>query len=223
MISFAASLRHNGLAYGNGGIKIWPRHMLRTLRTHEASRDGALAVDFAWRIPYVQARGTPSETVVTGSPLQAFRAGLREGVRLIVHNGDTVVARHPDLPPAEALARHLPSAVLDRLRIWCSVGSDIENGDFAILGARMGCVMAALDGFDIARIADFDWIAQIWEDQVAPATASARAREAESIRLGIRMNNELGLAVEDLGAAASSQARSAYRAPARRLGMLSPG
>lgn len=219
VVSFSARVVHNGLAYGNGGVKIWPLPLLRALRTHEAARDGGAAVDFCWRIPYVQALGAPTDTHVTAAPFQAFRAGLREGARLTMHRGATLGASFPGLPPAEAL-RRLSRSNLERLRIWCSVGRDVENGDWAMLGARAGCALAALDGLDIDRIADFDWIARLWEE-TRPRCADAAARTAEIARLAARLDAELDLGVADLGPEASRFAKSIYRPP-RRLGTLMP-
>ncbi|MGB5560208.1 MAG: hypothetical protein WBN04_19615 [Paracoccaceae bacterium] len=221
VVSFAARLPHNGLVYGNGGIKIWPRVMLRTLRTHEASHDAGPGVDFAWRIPYVQAFGAPSDSVVTATPFQAFRAGLREGVRLTVQNGVTAATQFPDLPPGAALRAHVAESVIERLAIWCSVGSDAPNGAYAILGARMGCVMAMLDRFDIQRIADFDWIEAFWNGTVAPATATAAGLQAELARFAARTTSELDLRVDYLSPDASAFVKSIYRAP-QRLGTLLP-
>ena len=221
VISFSALLPHNGLVYGNGGVKIWPRPLLQTLRTHEAARNGGLNVDFAWRIPYVQARGVPSESVVTGSSYQAFRAGFREGVRLCMERGRLASENYPDMAPGEALRKHLPAPVLDRLRIWCSVGRDTENGAYAILGARMGCVMVMLDGFDAQNIADFDWLAHFWQTNVQPSIAGKGCIDAEIARYGDRIKTELGLLIDDLPAQASAFVKSFDRS-SRRLGTLMP-
>lgn len=221
VISFNARLPHNGLIYGNGGVKIWPRSLLRTLRSHEAAHDRGLKVDFAWRIPYVQAHGTPSESVVTASPYQAFRAGFREGVRLCVERGMVALARYPDLTPGEALREHLPVQILERLKIWCSVGRDVENGEFAILGARMGCAMAMLDGFDAQKIADFNWIEGFWKDSVQPSIAQKGGVDAEIFRFGDRIQTELELDIDYLSVQASIFVKS-FDWSSRRLGTLMP-
>ena len=199
VISFSALLPHNGLVYGNGGVKIWPRPLLQTLRTHEAARTGGLTVDFAWRIPYVQARG----------------------VRLCMERGRLASEHYPDMAPGEALRKHLPAPVLDRLRIWCSVGRDTENGAYAILGARMGCVMVMLDGFDAQNIADFDWLAHFWQTNVQPSIAGKGCIDAEIARYGDRIKTELGLLIDDLPAQASAFVKSFDRS-SRRLGTLMP-
>ena len=221
VISFSARIAHNGLAYGNGGVKIWPRPLLQGLRTHEAAPDRGAAVDFAWRIPQIRALGMPSETRVTGSPLQAFRAGFREGMRLTMHRGVPLPTAFPELAPAEAVARGIGRRNLDRLRLWCSVGRDVENGDWAILGARTGCVMAVLDRAEMARVADFDWIEAWWRNDIAPTMEDTAARADRIARLGDRLRDELALLVADLSPEASAFARSIHRPPPR-LGPLGP-
>jgi len=221
VVSFSARLPHNGLVYGNGGIKIWPRPLLRSLRTHEASQKKSQSIDFAWTIPYVQAGGAPSDSVVTTTSFQAYRAGLREGVRLTTQQGKTAAQKFPQLSPAKAMQTHLAKSVIERLAIWCSVGCDVENGSFAILGARMGCVMAMLEGFEVEKISDFDWIAKFWEDRVVPATGDADGLTRIISDYGDRIVSELGLRVEKLSPMASKFVKSIYRPP-RRLGTLLP-
>ena len=221
VISFSARSHHNALAYGNGGIKIWPRPLLASLRSHEATHDGALAVDFAWRVPYVQAQGVPSDSLVTASPFQAFRAGLREGVRLTMNGGIAAVAAYPGMAPAAALQRHIDKSALERLHIWCSVGRDVENGAFAMLGARIGCVFAMLEVFDIGKIADFGWVADFWSSRVLPSIRHDADLAAELQRYGTRLRNDLGLVVDDLCPSASAFAKSIYHPP-MRLGTLVP-
>ena len=221
VISFSARIAHNGLAYGNGGVKIWPRVLLQGLRTHEASRDRGAAVDFAWRIPQIRALGMPSETRVTGSPHQAFRAGFREGMRLTMHRGVPLRTAFPELAPAEAVARCIGRRTLDRRRFWCSVGRDVANGDWAILGARTGCAMAVLDRAEMARVADFAWIEGWWRDEIAPSLQDPAARDDRIARLGNRLREELGLLVTDLTPEASAFAKSIHRPPPR-LGPLGP-
>ncbi|WP_095587961.1 hypothetical protein [Actibacterium ureilyticum] len=221
VISFSARLAHNGLQYGNGGIKIWPRTLMHGLRTHEASRDGRLGIDFAYRVPYVQAHGCPSASIVTATPQQAFRAGFREGVRLTLERGIAARDTNPELTPAERLKQHLPESVLERLRIWCTVGRDVENGAFAILGARLGCLRAMQPEFDLAQVADFDALARIWTDEGAPLANDRIGLEARLADLRAAVNATLDLAITELSPGASAFVKSVYR-PKRRLGTILP-
>ena len=44
----------NSLAYGNGGLKLWPKHIIENMNSHEndQSEDGAHSVDFCWMHTY---------------------------------------------------------------------------------------------------------------------------------------------------------------------------
>ena len=209
VFSFRARNTHNGLEYGNGGVKIWPRSTLRTLRSHENAAESAAAVDF-WSLPFYQMDRVLSEVHVTTTPEQAFRAGFREGVKLNFAGGALAYDAYPELPRADALRRHVGGNV-ERLRIWCCVGADAPNGDWAIFGARLGCATTALDGFDHRLIADFSWMRRYWEETILPRHVDPSARTKAFAALGRRLNAELGLDLADLDPAASRFVRSVHR------------
>ena len=56
VISWTAKNSINGLMYGNGGIKCWPKQKVLSMRTHEnADPDNKSAqVDFCWDLQYIQ-------------------------------------------------------------------------------------------------------------------------------------------------------------------------
>lgn len=211
VFSFSARNRINGLSYGNGGVKIWPRAALRTLRTHENAGQQSAAVDFCWSVPYYQVNRLISEVDVTGTDYQAFRAGFREGVKLNLADGTLAYQAYPDLPPAEALVAHVGRRNLERLRVWCTIGRDAARGDWGILGARLGCVMAALDGFDTAYVSDYGWVDRFWERKIAEAYKDPTARERAIHDLGQRLNEALGLELEHFDTDASAAFKSTYR------------
>lgn len=220
VFSFSARNGLNGLEYGFGGVKIWPRTVLTTLRTHERAARREAAVDFCWTVPYFQVNRVVSEVQATASPYQAFRGGFREGVKFNFAEGRLAYEVWPELSRGEALRRHLGPMGLERLRIWCSVGRDVENGDWAIFGARLGCAMTALEGFDHARVADYDWFAGYWTDHVLPRWSDKAAREADAEALLDRLNRELDLGLADLSASASEFFKSLFR-PRRGFGPMS--
>lgn len=221
VISFSARIAHNGLAYGNGGIKIWPRAALREIRAHDPLRTPGASSDFFERMPYVLASGVPSRTSVTGTALHAFRAGFREGARLARPPGSPAPSDCPDMGTAEALHRHVSADNLERLRIWCMVGADVENGAWAIHGARLGCAMAALDRMDMALVSDYDGIAKLWRDEAARYEARPGAFADAGAGLIDRLNEELGLALSELDEEGSRAARDAY-VPPPRIGRIGP-
>ena len=221
IVAFNARVAHNGLVYGNGGVKVWPRPLLRTLRTHEKAKRVKNAIDFVWRVPYMPAVGVPTETCVTGSPEQAFRAGFREGTRLAMHKGLTLAEAHPDLAAKTAFQTHTGAGNQERLRIWCSVGRDVENGDWAMLGARMGLAASTLDRAEIGMIADFTALGDLWRETIWPKLGEPDARSREIGALGARLGEGIGIELADLDPAASRFFKANYRAY-RALGRIDP-
>ncbi len=211
VFSFSARNTLNGLEYGNGGVKIWPRDTLLSLRTHENAGRSEGAVDFCWTVPYYQVNRVLSEVWMTATPAQAFRGGFREGVKFNLADGVLAYTAFPDLPRAEALPRHIGASNYERLRVWCSVGADVPNGDWAIFGARLGCAMTALDNFDHALVADYRWFSEFWQTKVLPTWGNARVRSRMKTKLGQRLNEELGLSIAELDSEASAFFKSAYR------------
>jgi hypothetical protein len=148
----------NGLVYGNGGLKCWPTEYTKTINTHEAATDGE-GMEFCWKLNYIQLNDTFSEVHQTASPFQAFRAGCREGVKMSLDQGKRV-------PPREFVDK-IWYGNYNRLQTWCNIGSDVENGLWAIYGARLGCKMAVLTDWDVNLISDFDWFKSFFYDEVA--------------------------------------------------------
>jgi hypothetical protein len=130
VLSFSAENVINGLAYGNGGIKIWPRSVVESMQTHEAvGSDTAASVDFCWHLDYVLMPGIWSRAFINHTPHQAWRAGFREGVKMSLINGELIKQ------PAQ-WRRSMARVNLDRLIVWLQVGMDQHYAAWAILGAR---------------------------------------------------------------------------------------
>ena len=149
----------NGLVYGNGGLKCWPTEYTKTINTHEAATDGE-GMEFCWKLNYIQLNDTFSEVHQTASPFQAFRAGFREGVKMSLDQGVRV---RPD-----EFKQKIWWQNYNRLQTWCNIGSDVENGLWAIYGARLGCDMTVLSDWDTNQISDFEWFKEFFDSEVAP-------------------------------------------------------
>ena len=131
VISWAGYNAVNGLMYGNGGLKCWPKDFVLNMRTHEnADANNVHAqVDFCWDINYIQMNSCFSTVYNNYTPQQAWRAGFREGVKMALDRGLRV--------SKEEFAK-LHWKNLHRLYVWLTVGRDAENGLWAIYGAREG-------------------------------------------------------------------------------------
>ena len=147
----------NGLTYGNGGVVGWPKETCLSMKTHENAQDKRAKIDFCWTVPHENLHNVYSETVINASPEQAFLAGFREGVKMSLDQGERI-------PPADFMNR-VHRQNLQTLVTWQSVGADVENGRYAILGARVGCYNAALnDAYDIERTRDLDYCMKFFVD-----------------------------------------------------------
>lgn len=147
----------NGLAYGNGGLSCWTKNFVYNMRTHEAT-DGQshTAVEFCWNPNYLAMHDVWSTTYPNQSPLHAWRAGFREGVKMCLDRG--VKPSIMDFQTRVSLGN------MRNLSIWHNIGSDVEYGDWAILGARMGTVWTMLDNWDYKLVHDFDELNKIFKD-----------------------------------------------------------
>lgn len=211
VFSWAGRNTLNGLVYGNGGLKLWTREIINRMRSHEVAVDEQNRVDFCWDLNYKHMNDTYSDVYVTGSPLQAFRAGFREGVKMTLDRGHRVNPRRiPEL---------INEKNYKRLLVWCSIGADVENGEWAIYGARLGAWLTnSNSGFDISKIASYDWFSSYWEEITGefemykfPALALS-----DCIReLGDKLRKELLLPVAEFDTNASLFFKTVYEAPPR--------
>ncbi len=149
----------NGLTYGNGGIKIWPKNVLLTMQTHEDAPAGnpQAQVDFCWDQDYIQMHDVYSRTYQNGSKYQAWRAGFREGVKLTLVNGERVAP--------ENFLRGVHKKCLEHLEIWMNVGADVTHGRDAMIGAMQGCYMTMLTDWDFLEVRDFDKLEEIYKNK----------------------------------------------------------
>lgn len=155
----------NGLKYGNGGVKLWERSYALNMACHELG-DG---MDFCWDTNFKSMPGIYSTTYINGSSHQAFRAGYREGVKLSTVFGKRVKA-------VDAPAQIAPY-VQALLKQWCSVGMDVHNGQWAILGARLGLIDNLRNLVSNEQVSDFDFIRKRYEEIADPIQALEQSVE----------------------------------------------
>lgn len=170
----------NGLMYGNGGLKIWKKEFILNMKSHEASDSDRAQVDFCWEDGYQQFKECYSETIITGSPFQAWRAGFREGVKMTLHDGVKV-------PPQEIKER-IWWHNLHRLKIWSTVGAHEENGLYAIHGTRLGTWMTNCTNWNYVDVRDFEILKNIYEEKVNHTCIEEDIKD-----LGYKLRLELGL------------------------------
>ena len=170
----------NGLRYGNGGIKIWNKKFVLNMRTHENAVSDRAQVDFCWEDGYRNFPRVYSDSVITGSPFQAWRAGFREGVKMTLLDGVRV--------PQQEIQERIWWHNIHRLRMWSTVGAHEDNGLYAILGARMGTWMTNCTDWDYIQVRDFEILRNIYEQNVNHASVEEDAKD-----LGFKIKHRLGL------------------------------
>ena len=170
----------NGLRYGNGGLKIWKKEFVLNMRTHEASESDRGQVDFCWEEGYKNFPRVYSDSIITGSPFQAWRAGFREGVKMTLLDGVRV-------PPQEIKER-IWWHNIHRLRMWSTIGAHEEHGLYAILGARMGTWMTNCTDWNYIDVRDFEILRNMYEQNIDHDNI-----EHDIVELGEKIKVNLGL------------------------------
>ena len=165
VFSWSAINSINGLSYGNGGVKCWPKNLVLKMKSHEAAEETKDLTDFCNSLNYYQKTEPLSVSVINSTPHQAFRAGFREGVKMCLNRGLSFKSSGND-NPREWLTQ-LSIANIERLKVWCSVGSDVPNGLWAIYGARLGALMLLRKEVDETALVSHDWINALWEKMKA--------------------------------------------------------
>ena len=193
----------NGLRYGNGGLKIWKKDFVLNMKTHENSDSERGQVDFCWEDGYRNFPRVYSESVITGSPFQAWRAGFREGVKMTLLDGVRV-------PPQE-IREQIWWHNIHRLRMWSTVGAHEENGMYAVYGARLGTWLANCTEWNYVEVRDFEILRGIWEQYGRPYEQANGQDLDTAIRdLGEKIKQQLGFDWPFLDAAQSKYTLDLY-------------
>ncbi len=147
-ISFPSINSLNGLCYGNGSTKVWHTPSMLSTPTHESATNDKDRFEFCWAFNYV-AEKQPAGVVHFLSEQQAWRAGYREGAKLLMHEGK--------FKGVDFLKQNCWSNFC-RLLTWYTVGWDHEYGLNAINGAVTGSLMVLSGNYEADDISDFDVI-----------------------------------------------------------------
>ena len=200
----------NGLVYGNGGLSCWTKEYVMNMKTHEAS-DGndTHTVDFCLDYNnslYWSMNDCYSTTYPNYTPFQAWRAGFREGVKMCLVGGK--------VPEIDEFKRNVPGRNMNHLTIWHNVGSDVENGEWAIMGSRMGTHMTMLTDWNVQNVQWFDNYLDMWD----------KIKNEDPLELsesyGIELATKLGLPMCALDMAQSEFFKRHYNIDKQNLGPL---
>lgn len=178
------ALNHiNGLRYGNGGMSSWTKTYVMNMKTHENSEgNSTTTVDFCLDSSdnvYWAMWDCYSTTYPNYTPFQAWRAGFREGVKMSLNRGTK--------PEVGVFKETVASRNLNNLTIWHNIGTDVENGIWAIYGSRLGTYMTLLTDWDHANVQWFDNFVELWDEYKNFDPLE------ESNNIGKILHNKLGL------------------------------
>jgi hypothetical protein len=133
----------NGLVYGYGGVKLFPKH--RLLAVDQWTVDLATSTG----MPFRPMRQVSNITAFNYDPLTAWRSAFRECAKLasgVMHGS--------------AESQH-------RLNIWITQGADKPNGQYVLAGAQAGRDFGISCGSDLNKlqqINDFDWLNKKYDE-----------------------------------------------------------
>lgn len=208
VISWCGRNEINGLMYGNGGIKCWPKQYVLNMRTHEnADPNNAHAqVDFCWDAQYIQMNSCYSDVYNNETAAQSWRAGFREGVKLATDRGVKI---------SKDKLKNNHWRCLHWLYIWTMIGADIKNGLWAIYGAREGLYKTMCTDWDYVQVRDFEYLNSLWDSEYSKITEDMLPYEI--IALGASLINDLDIPIAEnpLDAQQSKFFKEVYQHPAR--------
>jgi hypothetical protein len=202
----------NGLRYGNGGMSSWTKTYVREMKTHENQTEGDVSriADFCLDSTdnlYWSMHDCYSTTYPNYTPFQAWRAGFREGVKMCLYKGGK--------PDIEMFKEMVAMRNMNNLTIWHNVGADVENGMWAIYGARLGTYMTMLSDWEHTNVQWFDNYITMWEEQ-----EYNRDPHREATLLGAALHDKLGLPMCTLDRGQSKFFKRHYKADFSNLGPL---
>jgi hypothetical protein len=200
VFSWCGRVHVNGLMYGNGGLKLWTRKFVNEMKTHENSDPTDLKgkVEFCFDNRYYQFNENYSESFTNATPFQAWRAGFREGVKMSLDQG----ARVKDLKSIWWQNYH-------RLLVWSSVGTDVENGIYSILGAREGAALTNCTDWDYANVRDFDWLTTYWNEHYENSSEEEKTTQINFY--GKELKEKCGLEIANLDPDGSKFFKTVYQ------------
>jgi len=201
----------NGLRYGNGGMSSWTKTYVREMKTHEHQDEGdeSRIADFCLDSKdnlYWAMYDCYSITYPNYTPFQAWRAGFREGVKMSLDRGSK--------PTIDDFKDRVATRNFNNMTIWHNVGMDVENGEWAIMGSRMGTHMTMLTDWNHTNVQWFDNYIEMWD----------KIKNLDPLELsesyGIELSTKLGLPMCAFDSEQSKFFKRHYKSDFHNLGLL---
>mgnify|MGYP003633339747 FL=1 len=137
----------NGLVYGNGGIKLFPRQL--TIDMDLSQPDMTTSITHKFKVMHEIANITAFNT----NPFSTWRSAFRECAKL----------------SSKVIDRQKNEETDSRLDTWCTVGRENLFGDYAIRGSIAGRKYGATHQGDTAALRlvnNYDWLKEQFDADV---------------------------------------------------------
>lgn len=133
----------NGLVYGYGGVKLFPRELTINMDTNKPDMTTSISSKFR------AVQKVSNVTAFNVGEFETWKSAFRECCKL----SSKVIDRQKDVETDR------------RLKIWSSIGRDKPFGEFAIRGAKEGTMYGTANKGNIEalkKINDFDWLKEVY-------------------------------------------------------------
>jgi len=137
----------NGLEYGNGGVKLFPRKMTINMDTSNTDMTTSISKKFK-ALDQVSNINT-----FNTDPFNTWKSAFRECVKL----------------SSRIIDRQVTDETSKRLQAWCQLGADKPYGEYAIKGAIAGSKYGIKNKRNLEAlklINDFEWLDSKFKEQL---------------------------------------------------------
>ena len=134
----------NGLIYGYGGIKLFPRQATINVDVNKPDMTTSISKNF------VLMNDVSNTTAFNVDEFSTWRSAFRECTKLA----------------SKIIDRQNEEETNERLRIWTTVGGDAPFGEYAIKGACAGRKYGLSNGADLQLINNFEWLKEQFDADV---------------------------------------------------------
>jgi len=126
----------NGLEYGYGGVKLFPRNLTIGMDTTKPDMTTSISEHF------IAVDEVANITAFNTSPFETWKGAFRECAKL----------------SSKTITRQDNEETEQRLKTWCTKGSEERYGSYALNGANAGRKFGISNRSNIGLINDFDWL-----------------------------------------------------------------
>lgn len=134
----------NGLIYGYGGIKLFPRQATINVDVNKPDMTTSISKNF------VLMNDVSNTTAFNVDEFSTWRSAFRECTKLA----------------SKIIDRQNEDETNERLRIWTTVGGDAPFGEYAIKGACAGRKYGLSNGVDLGLINNYKWLKEQFDADV---------------------------------------------------------